>query len=282
MNDNIEQLSDYRSPEANAEVESRLQSRHVPDNPQTTLDVYHTPEGNMFAEAKNGSQLRVDYVDVGAIITPHESKIKDEEVATAGRANQLIDQGQEETAKQLSKDQVEKTKQDAEPVDVFSRVFRAIRSLPGCGRESILSVKSNPDWSIADANAGAVQRSIDTNMAFMIPESLKTEVLRIMSTESNRGVGNSEERSVENILTGNARGEKRDTTEDEDNAKRNYIGIPVRSKDTNPLFMFFIFGKTIEDTARETAMQEGNLIDINSRREKKEPAESSTVDRDAA
>lgn len=258
MSDNIEQLSAYRTPEENVEVEARLSAKVGENDPQTTLDVYHTPEGEMFAEGKDGQQFRVDYVDTGALIAGHESKMKDEEVAAAGIANEHLEAGDTEAAEAIAEMQLEKSKEQSEPVDVFARVFRKITN--EFGRESVLSVKTTPDWSVSDGNAGEVSDAIATNMAYMIPESMKDRVLQIVREASNFGTINSDERAVDNFFTGNPR------------EGSNYIGIPLKSQEKNTVFMYFLFGKSTAEKEQEGAVE----------REKQENQDSSTVDSAAA
>ena len=121
--------------------------------------------------------------------------------------------------------------------------------------------------SLEEANIGEIETAITAGLAFVIPEGQKDTIISIIREESSFGMTHSDERAVDNIITGNPR------------EGSNYVGIPLRANEKNPVFMYFLYGTTKEQT--EEPPQEETTSDLTSEADTP-PAEETELHRVAA
>jgi hypothetical protein len=225
------------------EVANRLQ-KQIEVNPETSLSISRTLQGRRYVELKAGSQVDVNYVDTGAVIATHESKIKDTELRISEIATEYIREGDHKSAEHVVSVALNETQDTAETANVFARAFREITDV--FGRESIMQITSRPDISVSEGNAPEITEAIDTGRAFVISDGIKEDVIRIIRKHSRFGITDSQERAVTRLFTGKER------------ISDNFIGIPLRVDTENPVFMYFMIGKT----KREKTLERIDELDL--------------------
>lgn len=207
-----------------------------------TLDIYHTPEGKMRTRLKNGDHVAAAYVDTGAIIATHESRITDAEIEKSSEVSELINNDENKEADLVGGEQVEESKKEGTFANVFARAFRRITT--EFGRESIVTLASAPDIRYEEGNAEAINTAIESGLAFVIPEGIEGDIIAIFREESKAVFADSDERTVDNIFTGAAR------------VMGNGMGIPIRANGKNPTYMYFMYGKTKDQKIPPSATDE--------------------------
>jgi len=209
---------------------------------ERALTSTHLDTGRHIAETLDGQIVDVGYVDTRALLAHHEAVTKDAHARVAGDVQSYIQEDAHRDAELLASTHMIQTatetagllasKKESDDNDVFGRALRSLTST--FGSESILRLKSIPDWSIAQGNSPEMNTAIYANLAFMIPKSLAREVQDTFSYYSSMDISNSGERTKGTILTDQRRGgiTEYDT----------YMTIPI-TIDGNVHQLYFLYGK---------------------------------------
>lgn len=232
----------------------RQSSSDTTTSQEITLRSEHYDDGRHVATALDGQLLDVGYVDSRAIVAHHESVSTDQHMRVAETVHSYIQDDDHTTASALAKERIGQTaieteallkkKKEEDENDVFGRTLRQVTTIHGS--ESILRLKSIPDWSLAQANAHEMNEAIQSNLAFVIPKDLAEEIKETFEYYSAMDVSNSLERTKGTIITERSRGGGKELDM--------YTTLPI-TIDGRTLQLYFIYGDTIGTKVTETTAQ---------------------------
>lgn len=260
---NFEQERNKREQsEVSLEYESRDSQADIAPKKEYAIRETHFENGSRALELLDGQLLEFDYVDTRAIIASHEAVNKDREMRGAKEVHEHITADAYSEAHEVASAHIDETARqaidllrdtphgDTETNDVFARTMRQFTT--NHGSNSLLRLRSIPNWSWAEKNQAELATSIKSGLAFAIPKELASDMLATLQEQSSFGMTNSNERTKQTLITGQPRGG--------DGPEDLYMSIPVTLGDGEVVQLYFLFAATeasesnkSEETQEQTA-----------------------------